>query len=198
MDRLVAVGHDVLGVVRQQAQADDLHRRGASAEQADLTQVSATEFRRVLDEADAVVWAAGAGFGADPATVDGQACITVQHVADEAGVGRWVQVSSLYADRPDEGPPFLQPVLRAKNRSDEAVQRGALGWTIIRPGGLTNDPGTGRVALGRQLVGGMVPRADVAAVAAACVDDPTTARLAFDLVSGDTPIADALAALPQE
>jgi uncharacterized protein YbjT (DUF2867 family) len=103
----------------------------------------------------------------------------------------------MYADRPDVGPPFLQPVLHAKNRSDVALADSGLGWTIIRPGGLTNDRGTGRVDLGHNLAAGTVPRADVAAVVAACVDDPTTARRAFDLVSGDTPIGDALGALAE-
>jgi uncharacterized protein YbjT (DUF2867 family) len=197
VDRLVAAGHDVLGAVRQQAQADDLHRRGASAVLTDLTQVAATEIRPVLEDADAVVWAAAAGFGNDPAAVDAEACIHVQRAADEVGVGRWVQISSMYADRPDVGPPFLQPVLHAKNRSDVALADSGLGWTIIRPGGLTNDRGTGRVDLGHNLAAGTVPRADVAAVVAACVDDPTTARRAFDLVSGDTPIGDALGALAE-
>lgn len=192
---LVSAGHDVLGLVRSDVQAERLEHAGASASIADLTEVAPSELRSVFAEADAAVWAAGAGFGVDPETVDGDACIAAQRAADEAGVGRWVQISSMYADRPEQGPPFLQPVLRAKRRSDEAVQAGGLGWTIIRPGGLTNDSPIGQVDLGQHMTGGTIARADLAATAVLCVAEPGTARRDFDLVSGGTPIAEALASL---
>ena len=193
---LVAGGHDVLGIVRRSEQVDGLTRAGAGALQADLTQVAPSELRTAFAEADAVVWAAGAGYGGDPALVDGEACIHAQQAADEAGVARWVQVSSMYADRPEHGPPFLQPVLAAKHRSDAAVAGSGLGWTVVRPGGLTDDRPTGRVTVGTGLAGGLVPRGDVAAVVVACLDDPGTARQAFDLVSGEVPVREALSALP--
>lgn len=193
---LVAAGHDVLGVVRRAEQVEALTRAGARALHADLTQVAPSELRAAFAEADAVVWAAGAGYGGDPALVDGEACIHAQQAADEAGVGRWVQVSSMYADRPEHGPPFLQPVLAAKHRSDSAVQGSALGWTVVRPGGLTDDRPTGRVAVGTGLTGGLVPRGDVAAVVVACLDVPATSRRAFDLVAGEVPVREALATLP--
>ena len=189
---LVAAGHDVVGVVRRPEQTAALHASAASAVQADLTQVSPNEMYAIVDGSDAAVWAAGAGHGGDPQAVDGDAAIGAMLAADSAGVGRWLQVSSMYADRPDEGPAFLQPVLRAKNRSDLALQSTGLSWTIVRPGGLTNDIGTGQVALGWQLGSGNVPRADVARVLVACLDSPACERRAFDLVSGATLIENAL------
>lgn len=195
MAGLVSAGHDVLGVVRSHVQAERLGQAGAGATIADLTELAPSELHPVFAEADAAVWAAGAGFGVDPEAVDGDACIATQRAADDAGVGRWVQISSMYADRPDDGPAFLQPVLRAKHRSDEAVEASGLGWTIIRPGGLTNDSPTGQVDLGQHMTAGTIARADLAATAVACVGEPGTARRAFDLVSGATPIAQALASL---
>jgi uncharacterized protein YbjT (DUF2867 family) len=127
--------------------------------------------------------------------VDAQACIALQRLADAHGVARWVQVSSMFADRPQHGPPFLQQVLAAKQRSDEALAASGLGWTIVRPGGLSDAPGTGHVALGTGLPGGMVPRADVAAVVVTCLDSPATARRAFDLVAGPDPVRAAVDAL---
>jgi len=194
VEGLVAAGHDVLGAVRTDEQARSVHDVGASAVTADLSQVAPMEMQSIMAEADAAVWAAGAGFGVDPEHIDGDACVSAQRQADLAGVGRWAQISSLYADRPQDGPPILQAVLRAKARSDAAVQASGLGWTIVRPGGLTNDVGTGQVDLGHRLVGGTVPRADVAATVVACLADPATARRSFDLVAGATPIEAALTA----
>jgi uncharacterized protein YbjT (DUF2867 family) len=188
-------GHDVLGVVRSPQAAADLERLGAAARIADLTQLAPSELASLFEGVDGAVWAAGAGYGGDPEAVDADACIAAFTAADGAGVSRWVQISSMYADRPEQGPPFLQPVLRAKNRSDEAVVSTGLGWTVIRAGGLTNDIGTGQVHLGSGLDSGMISRADLAAVALACLTTPATARSAFDLVSGMTPIDTALAAL---
>ncbi len=192
---LVQAGHDVAGVVRRPDQAEALGHAGASARLADLTELAPTELVELMRDVDAVVWAAGSGYGADPSVLDGDACIAAQRAADEAGVARWVQVSSMFADQPDHGPTFLQAVLAAKNRSDSALQSSGLGWTIIRPGGLTDDGPTGLVEVGTGLRGGFVPRADVAEVAARCLDEPATARRAFDLVAGGSPVGAALAGL---
>ncbi|MGB9375625.1 MAG: NAD(P)H-binding protein [Jiangellales bacterium] len=198
VDGLVALGHDVRAVVRRDDQAEAAVARGAAAFVADVAQLGPSEMPELFHGADAAVWAAAAGYGADPELVDGDACIAAQQAADEAGVGRWVQISSMYADRPDLGPPFLQPVLRAKHRSDVAVTQTGLGWTVIRAGGMTNDIGTGQVHLGSLLDSGTVPRADVAAVALACLTTPSAACSAFDLVSGMTPVDVALAAHASE
>lgn len=197
VDTLVRDGHDVLGIVRRPDQAEDLEHRGASAALADLTELAPIEWRRLVEGADAVVWAAGAGFGGDPQAVDAEACVAAQQAADNAGVARWVQVSSLYADRPDAGPGFLRTVLSAKGTADASLSLTALGWTVVRPGGLTNDIGTGQVYVGRGLTGGTISREDLAATVVVSLTSPATARQAFDLVSGRTPIAQAVASLAE-
>jgi uncharacterized protein YbjT (DUF2867 family) len=194
VQRLVQAGHDVVGVVRRPDQAEALGHAGASARLGDLTQLAPTELAQLMRDVDAVVWAAGSR-GVDPALLDGDACVAAQQAADEAGVARWVQLSSMFADQPDHGPAFLQAVLAAKNVSDTAVQNSGLGWTIIRPGGLTDGEPTGLVEVGTGLRGGFVPRADVAEVAARCLEEPVTSRRAFDLVSGGSPVSAALAGL---
>ena len=70
-----------------------------------------------------------------------------------------------------------------------------LDWTIVRPGGLTNDPGTGRVLAGPTVPRGRIPRADVAATIAALLTTGAASRTQFELVSGDDPIDEAVAAL---
>ena len=123
--------------------------------------------------------------------------MAAQQAADNAGVARWVQISSLYADRPEEGPEFLRAVLTAKGTADASLSLTALGWTVIRPGGLTNDIGTGQVYVGRGLTGGTLAREDLAATVVVSLTSPATARQAFDLVSGRTPLGLAVASLAE-
>jgi hypothetical protein len=85
--------------------------------------------------------------------------------------------------------------LRAKAAAEQDVlARPGLGVAVLRPGALTDDPGTGQVQLARSVERGSVPRDDVAAVLVALLD---TARdgVVAELVSGATPIAEAVAAL---
>jgi uncharacterized protein YbjT (DUF2867 family) len=87
--------------------------------------------------------------------------------------------------------------LRAKLAAEDAVRATDLEWTILRPGRLTDDPGTGRVRLAPHVERGDIPRDDVAAVLAALLDEPATAGLVLELTTGDTPIAEAVSQVAQ-
>ena len=104
-------------------------------------------------------------------------------------------VSSMGANADEPGEDTFSVYLRAKGRADDAVRASGLDATVIRPGGLTNDPGTGRVNLGENVPGGRVTRDDVAAVLAAVLDSPHTIGRTLDLIGGDTPIAEAVKAI---
>jgi uncharacterized protein YbjT (DUF2867 family) len=121
VEGLVAEGHQVVGLVRTDEQAALISGLGASAVQGDLE----GDLSEVLVGAEAAVFAAGASLGGDPERIDRDACIAAQRAAEGAGVTRWVQVSSLMADRPQEGPPFLFGFLSAK-RAIEVVDREGL------------------------------------------------------------------------
>ena len=147
---------------------------------------------------DAVVFAAGAGPGSGPTrkeTMDYGGAVKLIAGAKQAGVSRYVIVSSMGADPDAPGDDTFSVYLRAKGRADEAVRASGLDTTIVRPGGLTNDPGTGRVSLGESLPRGQVTRDDVAAVLAAVLDSPNTIGKTLDLTGGDTPVAEAVAAI---
>jgi uncharacterized protein YbjT (DUF2867 family) len=102
-------------------------------------------------------------------------------------------VSSIGADRPGSAGDAMRPYLEAKAEADDHVRASGLDWTIVRPGSLTDDPGTGLVRVSRELGNrGPVPRDDVAAVLAACLTTPATIGQTFELFGGDTPIAEAL------
>jgi uncharacterized protein YbjT (DUF2867 family) len=191
-------GDQAVGIIRRPEQAGDLRDAGAGSAVCDLESASVEEVARILDGADAAVFAAGAGprSGAErKETVDRGACVLFADAAEAAGVRRFLVVSSMGADR--EPPPGTDPVfaayLRAKKAADDDVRaRAGLDWTILRPGRLTDDPGTGRVNLAEKTGRGDVPRDDVAAVLVALLDEPRTARRVLELISGDTPVEEAV------
>jgi uncharacterized protein YbjT (DUF2867 family) len=199
LERLVSQrGDSVAGFIRNPAQAADLEAVGAEPLVMDLEQASVDEVAIHLDGADAVVFAAGAGPGSGAArkeTVDRDAAILLADAAEAANVRRYLMVSSTGADANavDSKDSVFTAYLRAKGAADDNVRaRAALDSTIVRPGHLTNDPGTGRVEIADQTLRGSIPREDVAAVLLAALDAPGTAGQMFEVISGDTPIADAV------
>jgi uncharacterized protein YbjT (DUF2867 family) len=192
-------GDSVAGFIRNPAHAADLQAAGGEALVVDLENASADEVAGHLRGADAVVFAAGAGPGSGAArkeTVDRDAAILLADAAETAKVNRYVMISSMGADAeaPDDaGDPVFVAYLRAKGAADDNVRaRRALNSTIVRPGHLTNDPGTGRVTIADDTGRGNIPREDVAAVLLAVLDAPSTACQTFEVISGDTPIAEAV------
>ncbi|MBB6016684.1 SDR family oxidoreductase [Deinococcus radiopugnans] len=184
--------HQVAALVRRDEQADMMSLYGAKPVMGDL----AGDWQSVLDGADAVVWAAGAGASGDYAAIDGEALKRVADTLVERGPKRLIVVSSMGVDRPEQMPPFLQQVLKVKADSDSYVQGRALDWTIVRPGGLTDEPGSGKVTLGTHAPGGSISRDDVAALVLACLNDPSTVGQTFEAVAGDQGLTDALGGLP--
>jgi uncharacterized protein YbjT (DUF2867 family) len=197
---LSARGDSVAGLIRNPAQAADLEAAGAEAVVVDLEKASVAEVAEHVRGADAVVFAAGAGPGSGAArkeTVDRDAAILLADAALDTGVRRYLMVSAIDADRrADAAPsdPVYAAYLRAKAAADEAVRgRSGLDATIVRPGLLTDEAGTGRVTIAKSTGPGSVPRQDVAAVLVALLDAPETAGHTFELIGGDTPIAEAVA-----
>jgi uncharacterized protein YbjT (DUF2867 family) len=195
LGRLLAErGDTVRGLIRNPDQADDLRAVGIEPVIADLE--SESDIASAIRGADAVVFAAGAGPGSGDArkkTVDLGGAVKLIEAAKAEGVSRYLIVSSMGAEKaPADGAEGFGAYLQAKFEADEAVRASGLDFTIVRPGGLTDDPGTGLVAVAEHLGRGQIPRADVAAVFLACLDTPSTIGRSFDLTSGDTPIAAAL------
>ncbi|HTH85800.1 NAD(P)H-binding protein [Mycobacterium sp.] len=198
-------GDSVAGFIRNPDHAADLQAGGAQPLVVDLENASVDDVASHLEGADAVVFAAGAGPGSGAArkeTVDRDAAILLADAAEAAKISRYVMISSMGADAdaPDDaGDPVFVAYLRAKGAADDNVRaRKALESTIVRPGHLTNDPGTGRVLIADSTGRGNIPREDVAAVLLAVLDTPGTAGQTFEVISGDTPIADAVTTSTRE
>jgi len=197
LERLLAArGDDAVGIVRNPDHVADLEQVGARAVVLDLEHSSVDDLVPVLSGVDAVVFAAGAGPGSGSArkdTVDRDAAVLLADGALAAGVRRYVMVSAIRADDADpDSEEVFQVYLRAKGAADAYVREQDLDWTVVRPGRLTDEPGTGQVRLGPDVEYGEVPRADVAATLLGVLDDPATAGKQFNLVGGGTPVATAL------
>ncbi|WP_159615981.1 SDR family oxidoreductase [Arthrobacter zhaoguopingii] len=203
--RLVAQGHYVTGLIRNPDHAADLRQDGADPVVLDLESATAQEVADVLTGADAVVFAAGAGPGSGVErkdTVDRAASVLLADAAELAGVGRFLQISSMGADsvdggvRPEGMDDIFYAYLLAKLAAEQDLQaRKQLSWTIVRPGGLTDEPGTGRVKLAAKTGFGSIPRADVASVLAALLVGNTGRSAVLELTSGEQTVRDAVSAL---
>jgi uncharacterized protein YbjT (DUF2867 family) len=193
---LSARGDAVRSLIRNPGHAAGVHAAGAEPVLADMEALD--DLAEFVEGADAVVFAAGAGPGSGPErkrTVDLGAAVKLRDAATATGARRYLMVSSIGAGDPSSGSGPMRPYLEAKAQADAALSASDLEWTIVRPGGLTDDPGTGLVQVGSLESGGRVTRDDVAAVLAACLDEPRTVSKTFALLQGETPIAEALASL---
>jgi uncharacterized protein YbjT (DUF2867 family) len=198
LERLLAdSGHRVRALIRQRDHDSDVREAGAEPVLCDLELED--DLLHYVTGADAIVFAAGAGPGSGPErkrTVDLGAAVKLIDAARRAGVRRYVIISSIGADDPSAGSEQMRPYLEAKAEADRRVADSGLDWTIVRPGRLTDSPGTGLVRVTEDMsVRGDVPREDVARVLAAALGEPGTTGKTFVLVSGDTQVDEAVASL---
>jgi uncharacterized protein YbjT (DUF2867 family) len=193
---LSARGDSVRSLIRNTGHAAGVHAAGAEPVLADMEALD--DLAEFVEGADAVVFAAGAGPGSGPErkrTVDLGAAVKLLDAATATGARRYLMVSSIGAGDPASGARAMNPYLEAKAEADAALSASDLDWTIVRPGALTDEPGTGLVWVGEDERRAAVTRDDVAAVLAACLDEPRTVRKTFVVLQGETPIAEALASL---
>jgi uncharacterized protein YbjT (DUF2867 family) len=197
LEILAERGDRARGVIRKPEQAADLEALGAEPV---LWDVEREELTGAVEGADAVVFAAGAGPGSGPErkrTVDLGGAVKLIEAARANGIERYVMVSSIGAHDPaaaGEGP--MRPYLEAKAEADAALVESGLDYTIVRPGSLQDEPGTGRVDISTELGRrGPVPRDDVAAVLAEALVAPNTVGKTFELFGGETPVAEAVRAI---
>lgn len=201
---LSARGDSVVGIIRNPAHESDVVGDGVDPVVLDLETANLDAVASVVEGADAVVFAAGAGPGSGiprKDTVDRGAAVLLADAAERSRVGRYLLISSMGVDSvaggaaPEGVDEVFLAYLRAKLAAEQdLLARPGLATTVLRPGALTDDPGTGRVTLARHVERGSVPRDDVASVLIALLDaGPEGAVL--ELVGGDTPIEDAVRAV---
>ena len=182
--------HEGRAMVRDDDQVAEMESQGADETVvADLTETVS----HALEGCDAIVFAAGSG-GDDVYGVDRDGAINLIETAEEAGVDRFVMLSSMGADDPESGPEALEDYLTAKAEADDYLRQSGLEDTIVRPGELTNDSGTGTIKVGDDigLDAGDIPREDVARTLVTALEHDELVGETFELLSGDEPIEEAL------
>jgi uncharacterized protein YbjT (DUF2867 family) len=195
---LLEHGRQPVALVRSDAQRAAVEELGAHARLLNIEQADATAFASAFQGCDAVVFAAGGGPDGNATrkrTVDLEGSLKSISGAHAAGITRFVQVSAIGVDDalPEDTDAVWRAYVEAKRDADEAVRMSGLDWTILRPGRLTDDPGAGLVALGSAVTRGEVPRADVAAVVAAVIDDDRALGRQWNLVGGELTVDEAIA-----
>ncbi|GAA0195358.1 NAD(P)H-binding protein [Cytobacillus oceanisediminis] len=198
IDQLRARSHDVVALVRSDAHVSDVEQRGATARRLDIEKQDADGFAQAFEGCHAVVFAAGGGADGNidrKKSVDLEGSLKSIDGAKLAGISRFVQVSAIGVDLPlpEDTDDVWRAYVEAKRDADVALRGSGLDWTIVRPGRLTDDPARGTVTLGDSVARGEIPRADVAAVLAESLDTGAGIGRQWDLVSGDTPIDQAVA-----
>jgi uncharacterized protein YbjT (DUF2867 family) len=192
-------GDRALGLIRNPDHASDLEAVGATPVGTDLENLDPDAIATSISGCDAVVFAAGAGPGSGPArkrTVDYGGAVKLIDACKSAGVRRYLMVSAMGVRDPAARGPEMRPYYEAKLEADRALAASGLHYTIVRPGRLTDDPGTALIEAAESLDRfGAIPRDDVAATLAGCLDADNTIGKSFDLLGGQTAIPEALAAL---
>lgn len=189
---LIESGHQVRGIIRKKEQTDDLRKVGVEPVICDIEE--ADDISEAVGDVDAVVFAAGAGPGSGAErkwSVDRDGAIKLIEAAKNNGINRYVMISAMGVDNP-RGNEVFRAYLNAKAEADEALRNSGLYYTIVKPGRLTDESGTGKVTIDRDLPSGKIPREDVATVLTNVLEMPETAGYQFDLTSGDTPIPKAV------
>lgn len=196
-------GDEVLALTRNLDHAADIEATGATAVEADLETLDAGSLAAIVQGCDAVVFAAGAGPNSGIArkdAVDRGGAVLLADAAEQAGVRRYLLVSSMGVEgvrggaTPEGVGEVFVAYLRAKLAAEDDLRARNLDWTVLRPGSLTDDPAVGMVQLTPDAPRGDVPRADVAAVLVALLDEPRSAGTVLQLIGGSTPVVDAVQA----
>ncbi|SDW89942.1 SDR family oxidoreductase [Paenibacillus sp. PDC88] len=178
--------HTVRAMVRKQEQLEALDKSGIEAVLADL-EGTVEELAEAMKGNDAIVFTAGSGgsTGADKTLlIDLDGAVKTMEAAEKAGISRYLMVSALYAEDRTKWPESIKPYYVAKHYADKWLENSSLNYTIIRPGGLKNEPGNGKVTVDPEAGESSIPREDVAAVIVAALDADNTYRKAFPIVSG--------------
>jgi uncharacterized protein YbjT (DUF2867 family) len=195
--RLVGRDDTIRALIRNPRHADDVRADGSEPVLCDLEQAGVAEVARGVAGADAVVFAAGAGPGSGAGrkwTMDRDGAIKLLDAARSAGVERYVMISSIGAENPPAGDEVFSAYLRAKAEADRALMKSDRAWTIVRPGRLTDEPGTGRVRMDVEPARGSISRDDVAAVLDAVLHEPRSVYLVLYAIAGEEPVEEALTA----
>ncbi|WP_110927304.1 SDR family oxidoreductase [Bacillus massiliglaciei] len=186
--------YKVRAMIRTKEQAEYFHDIGVETAVVSLTD-TVEGISEAVKGSDAIVFTAGSGgnTGYDQTLlIDLDGAAKAIEAAELSGVKRFVMVSALQAHNRENWNDAIRPYYAAKHYADKILEQSSLDYTIIRPGGLVNEPGTGKIKASDNLERGSIPREDVAATIFHVLNKENTFKRSFDLVSGETEIEEAV------
>ncbi|KZZ83522.1 SDR family oxidoreductase [Bacillus sp. SJS] len=192
IEKAIEQGYQPIAMIRDPKQADELEHKGAQTVIADLE----GDVSEAVQQADAVIFAAGSGSSTgDDKTIaiDQDGAIKLIDAAKKHNVKKFVMLSSIGTDAPERAPEEMKLYLRSKAVADEYLRNAEIPYTIVRPGALSDDEGSGKIAASKSVnPKGSIPREDVAEVLVACLSEPSTQNQTFEIISGDRSISEAI------
>lgn len=194
---LIDAGHAPVPLVRHPDHMKAVADLGAEPRRLEIEEAGVDDFARAFYACQGVVFSAGAGNDGNTErkqSVDLHGSLKSISAAEQLGIRRFVQVSAINVDQdpPINSSPVWHAYVHAKRDADAALRASSLDWTILRPGKLTDGPGSGLVELGADLERGEVARADVAHMITLVLDEPRSMAHQWDIIGGNVPIEDAL------
>ncbi|CAM3904815.1 SDR family oxidoreductase [Alkalicoccus chagannorensis] len=181
-------------MVRKEEQQKALEGGGVETVLADL-EGSVDDLAEAMRGCDAVVFTAGSGGSTGPEKtllIDLDGAVKSVEAAEKAGVDRFLMVSAVQAHNRENWSEKIRHYFAAKHYADRMLMNSSLNYTIVRPGGLLNEEGTGKVQAAENLERASIPREDVARTLVAALTEEKTYRRGFDLISGNDTPEDAL------
>ncbi|MBT2688802.1 NAD(P)H-binding protein [Bacillus sp. ISL-47] len=179
-----------LAVVATENQIEDLKKLGAS----NAVVYDEQNLLSHLQSSDAVIYLTGVNpkkHTSKTVMVDHQSVSDTIQLAQESGVKRFVMMSAVKAE---ESENETSRKIAAKDLPEDILKSANLVYTVIRPGQLTDNPGTELIEVKNRIHDktAEIPREDVAALLVASLDHEAVFNKTIEVSSGDTPIHDAL------
>lgn len=190
---------NVKAMIRKKEQSSYFEELGVETVVVDLEQ-DIPVIAIAMEGVDAVVFTAGSGAhtGKDKTIlVDLDGAVKTIEAAKKKAVQRFIMVSSFDTRREaiQSASRSFAPYVAAKHYADDWLRRTSLDYTIIHPGRLTNEKGTGLVELATEVNRGEIPREDVARVIVACLENENTIGKEFQVVTGSKTIQEAISSI---
>jgi uncharacterized protein YbjT (DUF2867 family) len=176
-----------IAMIRNQEQKDHFEKENVSTVMADLEE----DLSHAVKNADKVIFAAGSK-GKNVIGVDQEGAKKLTDASKNAGVKKFVMLSSMGADNPSVSDD-LKDYLKAKKNADDYLKASGLNYSIVRPGALTNEGSTNKIQLKKKLEKrGSISRADVAKTLVEVLDDQLKKNQVFEILAGETDIEKAV------
>ena len=177
-----------IAMVRKEEQKNFFESQGVDTVMGDLEKDVSHVFNTPIDK---VLFAAGSG-GKKVVEVDQEGAKRLVDASKKNNIKKFVMLSSMGADNPSEAED-LQDYLKAKHNADEYLKGSGLNYAIVRPGSLTDNELTNKIELAEKLnKSGEISRNDVAQTLVRTLNDDVANKSTFEIIKGDTMIADAL------